>query len=51
MPWSGRARFAARRADWDEQVCAENNRFVGTVTVGGKKMTDIPMPVAQKADY
>jgi hypothetical protein len=51
MPWSGRARFAARRADWDEQVCAENNRFVGTVTVGGKRTTTVPTPTASKPDF
>jgi hypothetical protein len=51
MPWSGRARFAARRTDWDEQVCAENNRFVGTVTVGGKKMTTVPTPTSDKPDF
>ena len=51
MPWSGRARFAARRADWDEQVCAENNRFVGTVTVRGKRTTTVPTPTANKPDF
>ena len=51
MPWSGRARFARRQADWDEQVCAENNRFVGTVTVNGKITTIVPTPTADKPDF
>jgi hypothetical protein len=50
--WSGRARFAARRANWDEEVCSENNRFVGKVTVGGKLYTnEVPTPTAGKPDF
>ena len=51
MPWSGRARFARKRADWEEEVCAENNRFVGTVTVGGKITTIVPTPASDKPDF
>ncbi len=51
-PWSARARFAARRPNWEEEVCAENNRFVGQVTVGGKVYTnEVPMPVAEKPEF
>jgi hypothetical protein len=50
--WSGRARFASRRANWEEEVCAENNRFVGKVTVGGKLYTnEVPTPVSAKPDF
>jgi hypothetical protein len=51
MPWSGRARFARRRANWEEEVCAENNRFIGKVTVGGKITTNVPTPAAGKPDF
>jgi len=51
MPWSGRARFARRRGNWEEEVCAENNRFVGTVSVGGKITTHVPTPTADKPDF
>jgi len=50
-PWSARARFMRRRTDWDEQVCAENNRFVGTVTVDGKVTSTVPTPTADKPDF
>jgi hypothetical protein len=50
--WSGRARFASRRANWEEEVCAENNRFVGKVTVGGKLYTnEVPTPVSDHPDF
>ena len=50
-PWSARVRLVNRPRTWDEEICAENNRFVGTVTVGGKIMTTIPTPTANKADF
>jgi hypothetical protein len=51
-PWSARARFAARRANWEEEVCAENNRFVGEVTVDGKVYrNEVPTPTSSKADF
>ena len=50
--WSGRARFAVRRANWEEEVCAENNRFVGKVTVDGKVYTnEVPTPTSGKPDF
>ena len=33
MPWSARARFAASSAPWDEEVCAENNRFIKSTSM------------------
>jgi hypothetical protein len=51
MPWSARVRLVNRPPTWEEEICAENNRFVGTVTVGGKIMTSVPMPTATKADF
>jgi hypothetical protein len=51
MPWSARARFVRRAGEWDEQVCAENNRFVGTVTVDGKITTDVPIPTDDTPDF
>ena len=51
MPWSARVRLVNRPVTWEEEICAENNRFVGTVTVGGKIMTTVPMPTATKADF
>ena len=51
MPWSAQARFVNRKADWDEQICAENNRFVGTVTVSGKITTSVTVPTSDRADF
>jgi hypothetical protein len=51
MPWSARVRFGARPARFDEQVCAENNRFVGTVFDGGKETTSVHTPTASKPDF
>jgi hypothetical protein len=52
MPWSGRVRLRHREADWDEQICAENNRHVGTVTFNGIVMTDsAPTPVDITPDF
>ena len=41
MPWSGRARFRSREGNWDEQICAENNRHIGLVTIRGVRTTDV----------
>jgi hypothetical protein len=51
MPWSGRVRFGARPARFDEQICAENNRFVGTVFADGQITTTVHTPVASKPDF
>lgn len=54
MPWSGRARFVRRAAaEWDEQVCAENNRFVGTVIIAatGEITTNVYHPVDETPDF
>nr|TFG52192.1 MAG: hypothetical protein E4H34_05370 [Hyphomicrobiales bacterium] len=52
MPWSGRVRFRNRPTDWDEQICAENNRHVGTVTFNGVLMTDeVPTPTDETPDF
>jgi hypothetical protein len=50
--WSGRARFAAQEPSWEEEVCAENNRFVGKVTANGKVYTnEAPTPSAEKPEF
>jgi len=51
MPWSARVRFGARPPRFDEQVCAENNRFVGLVFDGGKATTSVYTPTASKPDF
>ena len=51
MPWSARARFGSSTLPWDEEVCAENNRFVGSVSYKGKVLTSIPIPTADKPDF
>src|SRR5437763_5538305 len=50
-PWSARVRFAASRQPWDEEVCAENNRFVGEVTIGGRITRSVPLPTASLPDF
>ena len=50
-PWSARVRFAPSRQPWDEEVCAENNRFVGEVTIGGRITRDVPIPTALHPDF
>jgi hypothetical protein len=42
MPWSARARYAAKPVDTSESVCAENNRAIGQV---------LTYPSASKADF
>ena len=51
MPWSARARFRARPPIFEEQVCAENNRFVGLVFDGGRPTTTVYTPTAAKPDF
>jgi hypothetical protein len=53
MPWTARARFAKARgpAEWDEQICAENNRFVGVITIRGKVTEIVPIPVDDTPDF
>ena len=54
MPWSGLTRFARRgAADWDEQICAENNRFVGTVIIAetGEITTNVAIPTDNTPDF
>jgi hypothetical protein len=51
MPWSARVRYGARPLNFEEQVCAENNRFVGLVFDGGKATTSVYTPTADKPDF
>ena len=51
MPWSGRARFRSRDGEWDEQICAENNRHIGVVTVWGQITTDVPTASDDTPDF
>jgi hypothetical protein len=51
MSWSARARFAASSAAWDEEVCAENNRFIGSVSVDGKVTKVVSIPTADHPDF
>ena len=51
MPWSARVRFISRPRNWDEQICAENNRYIGTVTVGGVITRDVPTPTDSTPDF
>jgi hypothetical protein len=51
MPWSARAVFAASSAPWDEEVCAENNRFIGSVSVDGKVTKTVTIPTADRPDF
>jgi hypothetical protein len=51
MPWSARVRFRARPPVFEEQVCAENNRFVGLVFDGGRPTTTVYTPTAAKPDF
>ena len=44
-------RFRARPPIFEEQVCAENNRFVGLVFDGGRPTTTVYTPTAGKPDF
>lgn len=50
-PWSARARFAASSAAWEEEVCAENNRFIGSVSVDGNVTKVVSIPTASHPDF
>ena len=50
-PWSARVRLGARPPRFDEQVCAENNRFVGLVFDQGKATISVYTPTASKPDF
>jgi hypothetical protein len=52
MPWSGMARFTRRELRWEEEICAENNRFVGSVTYRGVVYKgNVPTPVDLTPDF
>jgi hypothetical protein len=51
MPWSARARFATSSDPWNEEVCAENNRFIGSVSVDGKVTKTVTIPTADRPDF
>ncbi len=51
VPWSARVRYGARAINFEEQICAENNRFVGLVFDGGKATTSVYTPTAGKPDF
>jgi hypothetical protein len=51
MPWSGRTRFRQRDGSWDEQICAENNRHIGLVTVRGVRTEDVPTASDDTLDF
>jgi hypothetical protein len=44
-------RFRARPPGLEEQVCAENNRFIGLVFDGGRPTTTVYTPTAAKPDF
>ncbi len=51
MPWSARVRHELRPSDWDEQICAENNRYIGQVTVAGEITEHVPIPTDTTPDF
>ena len=51
MPWSARARHASSSIDWDEEICAENNRYIGLVTVDGVITKDVPTAADYTPDF
>ena len=51
VPWSARVRHENRPSDWDEQICAENNRFIGQVTVAGEITEHVPIPTDTTPDF
>ena len=51
VPWTARARFSASSTPWDEEVCAENNRFIGRVSVDGKVTNAVSIPTADRPDF
>ena len=51
MPWSARVRHENRASDWDEQICAENNRYIGQVTIAGEITEHVPIPTDTTPDF
>ena len=51
VPWSARVRHENRPSDWDEQICAENNRYIGQVTVAGEITENVPIPTDTTPDF
>lgn len=51
MPWSARVRHESSTRGLPEQICAENNRYVGLVTVDGVITTDVPTPTDDTPDF
>ena len=51
VPWSALARHTSRFIEWEEEVCAENNRYVGKVTVDGVITEDVPIPTETTPDF
>jgi hypothetical protein len=51
MPWSGLARHVQRSIEWDEEICAENNRFVGKVSIDGAITEQVPIPTDDTPDF
>ncbi len=51
VPWSARVRHENRPSDWDEQICAENNRYIGQVSVAGEIMEHVPIPTDTTPDF
>ncbi len=51
VPWSARVRHENRPSDWDEQICAENNRHIGLVTIRGLRTTDVPTASDDTPDF
>lgn len=51
MPWSGLARHTSRYIEWEEEVCAENNRYVGRVTIDGVITEHVPTPTDTTPDF
>jgi hypothetical protein len=51
MPWSGLARHQKRNIKWIEEICAENNRWIGRVTIDGAIAEEIPIPTDNSPDF
>lgn len=51
MPWSALARHTSRYIEWEEEICAENNRYVGKVTIDGVITEDVPIPTDTTPDF
>ncbi len=51
VPWSARVRFRPSQQAWDEEVCAENNIFIGEVSIAGQVTKTVPIPTALHPDF